>query len=94
MALADSKKVQTMVNICAEQAQIVRAAIVKMKAVRTVYLAAAPAVTDTVLDGGNAATLSSAINALDTLVNTTDAAIWTALINSYVPSHRNQALEV
>ena len=90
---SDTKKVQTIVNVCADQATAVRAAIDTMKAMRTLFLAANPSTVGTPLAGGNTAILNSAITALDTLVNTTDAAIWNALIAAKVPTHTGNALD-
>jgi len=92
MPLADSKKVQSMVNIAAEQGEIIRAAIQKLKDTKAVFVAVNPDVTGTPLEGqvGN---LNNVINDLDTLINVTDKAIWDGLIAAKVPSHEGKALE-
>jgi hypothetical protein len=89
---ADSKKVQTIVNIAARAAEDVREAIARLEAARTLFNAVNPDRTGTPLAGGNAAALSGAIDRLGTLVNDTDAAIWSALIAAKVPTHRGEAL--
>lgn len=89
MALADTKKVQTMINVLAEAAEDVRAAIERMKAVRTKFQAHNPDVTGTPLEG-NVAAVNTALNALDTQ---TSKAIWTQIIAAKVTSHRNRALD-
>lgn len=89
---ADTKKVQTLVNIAADAAASVRAGVDQMKAARSLFQTVAPSTVGTPLAGGNAATLSAAIDRLDALINTTDAAIWTALIAAKVPTHNNEAL--
>lgn len=88
MALADTKKVQTMINIVAEQAEIIREAVEKMKAARTLFQSVNPDTTGTPL-AGNEAAVSNAINGLDSEAS---EAVWTQMIAARIPSHRNQAL--
>ena len=88
MAIADTKKVQTMLNIVGQQAQIARDAVATMKAVRTTFNAVNPDTTGTPLEG-NAAIVSSAIDALDTEIS---KAVWTQMVAAIVDSHRNEAL--
>ena len=64
MPIADTKKVQTMINILAEAAEEARAAVAKMKAVRTKFQTHNPSVAGTLLEG-NVAAVNSALNALD-----------------------------
>lgn len=94
MALADTKRAQTFINILGYSAQNIRTEIQTMKDVRTLYQAQDPPVdlTGTPIEGQSAA-INNALNALDTLVNTTNDAQWSLLINSIVPSHRGEALE-
>ena len=89
---SDQKKVQTLVNIAADAAIDVRAGIDRMKAARTLFNVANPSTAGTPLQGAAANQLNNAINALDMLVNTTDAAVWNALIAAHVPTHRGEAL--
>ena len=88
--VADTKKVQTMINICADQAQIVRAAIARMLAVRVAFATHNPDVTGTPLEG-NVATVNQAITDLNAEAN---KSIWDAMIAAKVPSHRGKAMEV
>ena len=88
MAIADTKKVQTMINIVGQQAVIIRNAVTAMEAVRTTFNSVNPDTTGTPLDGQTAA-VSAAINAMRTEA---DKAVWTAMIAAIVPSHRNEAL--
>ena len=89
MALADSKKVQTMINVLAASVEEVRDAVARMKAVRVKFQTHNPSVVGTPLEG-NVAAVNSALNALDAEVS---KALWTQLIAAKVPSHRNRALD-
>ena len=89
MAIADSKKVQSMINICAEQMLIIRAAMETMVTVRTAFQTHDPDVTGTPLEG-KVATVNAALTSLNA---ETDAVVWTQLIAAYRPSHRGKALE-
>ena len=89
MAIADTKKVQTMLNIVGQQAQIVRDAVATMKAVRTAFNTINPDTTGTPLEG-NEVIVSNAINDLDTEIS---KAVWTQMIAAIVPSHKNDALD-
>lgn len=89
MALSDVKKVQTMINIAGQQAQIVRDAVTKIAQVRAVFNTINPDVTGTPLEG-NLVALGNAFTALETAAN---SAVWTGMINAMVPSHRNAALD-
>jgi len=84
----DQKKVQTMVNIVGQQAQIIRNAVTSMEAVRLTFNAINPVVTGTPLQGKKAA-VSAAIDALRTAAD--DIAL-TDMIDAIVPSHRNGAI--
>ena len=88
--VADTKKCQTLINICAQQMTAVRAAADTMEAMRDLFVAINPDTTGTPLHG-NLATLS---NALTALAAEAGRAVWTQLIAAEVPSHRNKALEV
>lgn len=88
MAVADSKKVQTLINRAANEMAIIRAATARLEATRLLFVAANPDVTGTPLEG-NVTTVGNAIAALKAEV---DKAIWTGLIAARVPSHRGEAL--
>jgi len=88
--VADTKRVQTMVNIVGQQMLLIRAAMARIEAVKAAFTTANPDVTGTPLDG-NVATVNSAIVALKAEV---DGAVWTQMIAAIVPTHRNTALEV
>lgn len=89
MAVADTKKCQTMINIVAQQMVIIRAAVDAIETVRDTFTTINPDTTGTVLDG-NLTAINSAITDLKA---ETDKALWTGLIAAEVPSHRNAALE-
>ena len=90
MAIADTKKCQTMINIVGQQAQVIRAAVTKMKAVRTKFVQINPDTTGTPLEG----TTAAVSNWIDTVEATANDAVATGLISAIVPTHRNKALEV
>ena len=89
MAIADSKKVQTMINVAAQQMVIIRAAVTTIEAVKTTFQTVNPDVTGTPLDG-NVAALNAALVSLRSEV---DGAVWSGLIAVIEPSHRNKALD-
>jgi hypothetical protein len=89
MAIADIKKVQTMINVAADQMEIIRSAVDTVVAIRTAFQAHNPDVTGTPLEG-KVATLNAALNDLQ---GEADEEIWTELIAARVPSHRGVALE-
>jgi len=91
VALSDAKKVQTMINITAKNIIAVRAAIESMKDVRTVFTTIDPDVTGTPLEG-NVDAVNTALNNLDTLVNSTNAAVWDGMIAAHIDSHREESL--
>lgn len=89
MPIADTKKVQTMVNIAGQQMEIIRAAVTTIETVKTAFQTHNPDVTGTPLEG-NVAALNAALVALRTEV---DKVVWSGLIAAIVPSHRNKALD-
>lgn len=89
MPIADTKKVQTMINVAGQQMEIIRAAVDRMEAVKTAFQTHNPNVAGTPLEG-NVAALNNALAALRTEV---DKAVWTGLIGAIVPSHGNGALD-
>lgn len=88
MAVADTKKCQTLINAAAAEALIIRAAVARLKLVRTAYQTANPSTVGTVLDG-NTAALNASLNAIDTEIA---KAVWDTLIGGVVQSHRGEAL--
>ena len=89
MAVADTKKVQTMVNVAGQQLEIIRGAVTTIETVKTTFQTVNPSVIGTPLEG-NVTALNAALLALRTEV---DKAVWAGLIAAIVPSHRNKALE-
>lgn len=89
MPRADSKKVQTMINVAGRQAQIVRDAVQKMKDTRTAFQTVNPDTTGTPL-AGNEAAVSNAITALDAEIG---KAVWTSMIAAVVPGHTEEAID-
>ncbi|KKK92621.1 hypothetical protein LCGC14_2701100 [marine sediment metagenome] len=88
MAIADKKKVQTMVNISAEEILKIRKALERIKQVRAAFQTHNPVVTGTALENRVAA-LNASLNALDIQAN---LAVWNDIVGGVVPSHRNKAL--
>ncbi len=92
MAISDTKKVQTLVNVTAEQIITVRSAVSTMKSMRDLYQAANPSVAGTCISG-SVASINSAINALDSIINSgSNSDVWDGLVNCYVPTHHKEAL--
>ena len=88
MPIADTKKVQTLINAAGQQALLVREAVATMKAIRTLFNTANPDVSGTPLEG-NLAAVSNAIDSLDTEIS---GAVWDGMIEAIVPTHRGEAL--
>ena len=88
MALADSKKVQTMINRVASNIQHMREDMVKIKAVRDLYIAANVDPTGTPLEG-KVAILNNAIASLDAELS---LPVFDQLIAAIVPTHNGRAL--
>lgn len=84
----DTKKVQTMINIVAEQITIIRNAMSTIQDVKSKFQTANPDVTGTPLDGK----VSSVNTAISDLQTETDKSIWTEIIDAYISTHRGQAL--
>lgn len=83
-----TKKCQDLINAGANEIQIVRAAVARLKALRTLFQTTNPSTTGTAL-AGNTAALSTSITALDTA---SSAAVWDTMIAAYVPSHQGNSL--
>lgn len=88
MPVPDQKKVQTMINVVAEQAAIIRAAVDTMVLVRATFNVVNPDTTGTPL-AGNEVAVSNAINTLDTAIF---GPVWDGMIAAHIPSHRNVAM--
>ena len=88
MAIADSKKVQTMINVLADEAEIIQASIARMKSVRDRFNTANPVTDRTILDS-NLTNINNGITALDTEVS---KQLWTDLIDNRVSTHRSKSL--
>lgn len=84
----DTKKVASAVAVLAREISICRAAVSRMKVMRAKFVAQAPDVTGTPLDGQKA-NVSARIDALDAEVG---SAFWGAAIAADVPTHRGEAL--
>lgn len=85
----DTKKVQTMVNVLAEEMQKCKEARDRVLAVRAAFQVVNPDVTGTPLEG-NLTLVNTLVNDLDALM---DSAIVDGIIAAYIPSHRGKALE-
>lgn len=86
--IADTKKVQTMINRVAGNIQSMRNDMADIKLVRDLYIASNADPVGTALDG-NVATLNSAINLLDVELS---KGIYDQLIAAVVSSHEGDAL--
>ena len=86
--VADTKKVQTLINISGNAVIAARASADTIDVVRAKFTAANPDVIGTPIEGQVAAT-NTALNAFQTAVRSTDLDV---LVNSIVPTHRNDAL--
>lgn len=87
--IANTKQVQTMVNIVGQAVADMRVGMTDILAMRTKFQAINPSVVGTPLDG-NLAVVNAAITALD---NELSKAVWTQMISAVVESHENKALD-
>lgn len=90
MAVADTKKVQTMINIMAQAKQACDAQLAIMLTVRSAYQTTNPDITGTPLANGNAAKLNNLVSQLETLLSHVD---WLIVTNNVVPTHEGKALD-
>lgn len=88
MTLDDDKKVQTLINRCANDMQVVRDAVARIADTRQRFIDSGAGVAGTPL-AGNVTALTTAFTALQTEAG---RAIWTQLIAAKVPSHEGNAL--
>ena len=86
---ADTKKIQTLVNLAAVEIAAVRASVAALKAIRAKYQAAAPSLAGTSLGNADIMAISNGINALDAAAG---AAVWDKVIGAVVPTHGGKAL--
>jgi hypothetical protein len=89
MAIADSKKCQTFINMIKLEQDRVKLAVANLEAIKAKYLANTPVITGTVLQGRIAA-INTWIAALKVLA---DDATMTTISAAYVESHRNEAYD-
>jgi hypothetical protein len=88
MPIADRKKCQTLINVGAESALIIREALTRLKACRTAFQTHNPSTANTVLDG-NIAAINNWITEVEGVA---DDSVAQLLIDAQIPSHRNKAL--
>jgi len=90
VALADTKKCQTLINLCGYAAQQLEAMATQLETYRAVYQSQGIDPTGTALEG-HMAQVSAWIDGIRACA---DDPVTMGLINAIVPSHRNKALEV
>lgn len=89
MAVSDSKKCQTMINITGQQMQAMQVALTNILAVKAAFQTHNPDVTGTPLEG-NVAAVNNWITSAESLLG---SAVVSQMIAAIVPSHRNKALD-
>ena len=89
MPVSNQKKIQTLINAVAEEAQKIKEANTRLQALRTLYTASNVDATGTLLQG-NVTAVSNWIDSVNTVAN---SAVPNGMIAAYVPSHRGKALE-
>jgi len=90
MALADTKKCQTLINLCGAAAQQLQAIATQLETYRAAYIAGGVDPSGTALEG-HVTEVSDWINDIRACA---DDPVTAGLIAAIVPSHRNEALEV
>ena len=88
MAVADTKKVQSLINRVADEISAMRAGMKRITELHDKYVAQSVNPTGTPLEG-NVSVLTTALTKLGTAL---DSNVFTALIAAKVPSHRGVAL--
>lgn len=88
MAIADTKKCQTLINLCAAECQRLQEIHTRLVAYRAAYLIQGVDPTGTPLEG-KAALVSMWIDEIGVVANN---AVANGLIAAAVPTHRNKAL--
>ena len=89
MAIADTKKCQTIINLAAQIAEIMKASADRLEILQQAYIDQGVDPTGTPLEGKVAA-LNNWVNSIKTLAN---SAVSNAFIAAKVDTHRNTALE-
>jgi len=89
MPISDRKKCQTLLNLCALAAQDLESIAAQLETYRSLYQAAGIDPTGTPLDG-NVTAVSNWINSIRACA---DDPVTAGLINAYVPTHQNNALD-
>ena len=89
MPISDNKKAQTLINTAGQEILIMRAAMVRLKAVRTLFQLVNPDVTGTPLEG-NLSLVNTAMDALDVELS---KLVWSGMISAIEPTHNNKALD-
>jgi hypothetical protein len=87
--VTDNKKCQTFINAAAREALVIRAAVARLKAIRTTFQTVNPSTVGTALQG-NTTQLNNSLNAIDTEIS---KAVWDTLISAVVTSHEGKALD-
>lgn len=87
--VAESKKIQTLVNVIADQGEAIRLAVSKLIATRSKFNTANPDANGTVVEG-NLVPLNNSLNRINAEIS---KQVWTDIINARSPSHRNKALD-
>ena len=90
MPIADKKKAQTLINLCADEAERLQLSATRLQAYRAAYQGQRVDPVGTPLDG-NVTAVSAWI---DDIAAVAGSAVSTAMLAARVPTHRNNALEV
>ena len=86
---SDKKKVQSLINLIADEVELIQGATDRLEALRTKYVAQSVDATGTPLDGN----VTAVSNWIDDVRTVADAAIATGFIQHRVPTHRGTALD-
>lgn len=89
--VADTKKVQSLINRCGDAMVAIRAQIAVLEDYRDRFQAADPDLAGTPFAGQGSA-LATMSASIDTLRTEANRAVWTALIAAKVPTHRGGGL--
>ena len=89
MPISDNKKSQTLINAAGQELLTMRAAMIRLKDVRTLFQLVNPDVIGTSLEG-NLSLVNTAIDDLDVELA---KAVWSSMIAAVVPTHNNKALD-
>ncbi len=89
MAINDKKKVQSLINLVAEEVEAIKASADRLEALRTKYVTQSVDATGTPLAGN----VSGASNWIDSVRAVADAPIANGFLAHRVLSHRGKALD-